>query len=160
VVVLLSRTRRGEQTIFWCPNPQGGTDKEAAIEMVEAFFETLIRTSPFRNHLMQIINSYCANARASEPNIINQSTSTYRMKYIYLPTDMSGHVYIIVSTVNLPVFYIGSTRNIVMRLERHNQGSGGQQSSNPRYRPSGLLAFISGFGGSKEKYTDFEQAWI
>jgi hypothetical protein len=47
-----------------------------------------------------------------------------------------------------------------MRLERHNQGSGEQQSSNPRFRPYGLLAYISGFGGSNEKYIDFEQAWI
>jgi hypothetical protein len=36
VVVLLSRTRHGEQTIFWCPNLQGGSDKEAAVETAEA----------------------------------------------------------------------------------------------------------------------------
>jgi hypothetical protein len=82
------------------------------------------------------------------------------IKDISLPTNISGHVYIIVLTVNLHMLYIGSTRNIVMRLERHNQGSGEQQSSNPRFRPYGLLAYISGFGGSNEKYIDFEQAWI
>jgi hypothetical protein len=47
VVVLLSRTRHGEQTIFWCPNPQVGTDKEAAvIETAEALLRPWSKQAP------------------------------------------------------------------------------------------------------------------
>lgn len=82
------------------------------------------------------------------------------MKDIAVPTDVTGYVYIIVSTVDLGVFYIGSAASVVERLRRHNQGLGGMQSSNPRYRPWGLLAYVTGFGGNKQKYVAFEEKWI
>jgi hypothetical protein len=159
VVVLLSRTRFGRDTYIWCPQPSAASTSQAAERMAHAIFDLLQKTSPFRNHLSNLINAYC-NQNPFEAYVVNQATSIFRVKDIVLPDDCTGYVYILVSLRDLRVTYIGSAENVGVRFERHNNGFGGQQTSNARYRPWGLLAFITGFNGNKEHYRNFEDSWI
>jgi hypothetical protein len=159
IVVLLSRTRLGKHTFIWCPEPKGASDSKAAQVVANTIFDLLQKTSPFRNHLTNLVNAYC-NQSLGDEYVVDQSTSIYRVKDQLLPTDCLGYVYLLVSLKDLSVTYIGSTKNIAMRFNRHNSGIASQQTNDARYKPWGLLAYITGFGGDHQQYNNLENEWI
>jgi hypothetical protein len=159
IVVLLSRTKLGKNTYIWCPEPKGACDNEASRLVANTIFDLLQKTSPFRNHLTNLVNAYC-NQGLGHEYVVDQSTSIYRVKDLLLPTDSLGYVYLLVSLKDLSVTYIGSTKNLAMRFNRHNSGIASQQTHDTRYKPWGLLAYITGFAGNTQQYNNLENEWI
>jgi len=153
VVVLLSRTRRGKQTIFWTPN--GLTPEDVG----ETLYDLLCRTSPFRTYLTHLLKQLCNNGPAQDYTIDN-SLNIYRPKDFTMPTNGLGFVYLLVSTKQLGCTYIGSTDSLVRRWREHNTGYGAEQTRTIHLRPWAMLAFITGFDGTKSVYTAVENDWI
>ena len=54
--------------------------------------------------------------------------------------------------------YIGTTRNMEQRLKSHNSGFGAIESTDPKKRPWGLLAYVIGFDTKKDA-RHFEKCW-
>ncbi len=44
-------------------------------------------------------------------------------------------------------------------MDQHNRGIGGKQTRQEHLRPWGLLAYVSGFNGSRADHLAFEVAW-
>jgi hypothetical protein len=156
VVVLLSRTRRGRDTIFVSKNKK---------ETAGIIFGVLKQMTPFRAYLSHIVRNLCNTtsgiaADSAQPAVIDQGQSIYRPRDVSFPHDDTGYVYILVSVKDPKFTYIGSTKNVVRRLSQHNSGFGADQTAPVSLRPWGLLAYVAGFDGIRANYLRFENRWI
>jgi len=155
VVVLMSRTRLGSDTIFWMG--EAYTPQKTA----DALYDQLQVSSPFRTYLANLLEQLCGMSNENTYAAgINHSSSIYRPRDVSLPHDMTGQAYILVSIKDLNFTYIGSCQNIGIRLSQHNSGYGSMQTSSPTLRPWALLAYVTGFDGNSHAYTSFENRWI
>lgn len=151
VVIMLSRTRLPQDTIFVTK------DKEGTARLI---FKVLKRGSPFRAYLSSLLRQLCIRFPHEVVPVIDRRHSIYRPQDVFLPSGQTGYVYVLISTKDSSFTYIGSCQDLLLRYDRHNEGNGANQTTPPSLRPWGLLAFVSGFEGNKEVYEPFENAWI
>jgi len=153
VVVLVSRTYEGHQTIF-----VGNPDETAA-----ALCRLLTKSSQFDRYMAHLMDTLCGSAVGSTAafTVVDLvSYHTYRPVDIDLPVGEHGYVYLIVSTRDTKCTYIGETENLRKRLRKHNNGTATEQTASNHLRPWGLLAFVVGFdSGSRQNRRTFEGAW-
>lgn len=158
VVVLLSRTKYGRDTIIVAKK---GKERETA----EFLYSLLMQTTRFRRYIDYLLDMLCSKAPALTDNPkqtiqLNQYNHYLRIRDVPLPSDNTGYVYILISTVNLVSTYIGSTANLVERLKDHNSGYGGRQTAPSSLRPWAILAYVTGFDADEASYKTFETLWL
>ena len=154
VVVLLSRTETAADTVFITTNKR---------ETAEIMYEVLQKMSPFRYYITHLLDQLCSPHENNHPPIIDQSKSIYLPRNTPIPTDNSGHVYVLISMAvpdNINSTYIGSTKHIHTRLSQHNSGIGSDQTASPHLRPWALLAYVTGFDSNYSLMTSFENEHI
>jgi predicted GIY-YIG superfamily endonuclease len=154
VVVLLSRTRKAKDTIFVTDNPT---------EVANSLYNLLLKQSPFRDYLSYMLDQLCSGQQTTNIQSmleINMHHSIFRPSDATIPTDNTGHVYIIMSTKDPSFIYIGSTKNLYIRFSQHNSGVAALQTAPASLRPWALLAYVSGFEGNSSDYVQFENEWI
>ena len=156
VIVLLSRTRAAKD-VFVCGDPQA---------TATALFDILLKTSEFSDYIADLLESLAFRTQRealdmnSTPTIpqINFTHHPYRPIDRVLPTDNGSYAYILVSKSHPELTYIGETDNLVRRLSEHYAGRGCKQTSDPRFRPWGLLAFVVGLTTKNDRKA-FEHEW-
>ncbi len=154
VVIMLSRTSLPQDTTFISKNP---------IETATFIYSVLKKLSPFRDYLSYLLSSLSENVQAGIPpqlTTIDQIFSVYRPRDVVIPSDNTGFVYLLISTVDLQFLYIGSCYNLIARYSSHNTGFGSLQTAPASLRPWAILAYVSGFEGQKRHFLDFERRWI
>jgi hypothetical protein len=93
----------------------------------------------------------------SRSNLSQESRSIFRynmflfeMKNAPLPQCNTGYCYMLMSSKNRRLTYIGQTANLRDRLNNHNQCAGGTKMTNEiQNRPWSLLAYIVGFDNNR-----------
>lgn len=155
VIVLLSRTKRGEQMYF-----VGDPDSTA-----KALLEVMLRETQYFRYMLQLMEvlvspNSTTDSTVREAPIVTYNEHPFRSLDIPLPTDTSGVAYLLVSLACNDVTYIGETENIGVRLDQHNSGVGGaMQTSSIHLRPWGLLCFVVGFDYDATARKAFETKW-
>lgn len=142
VVVLLSRTPMGKQTVF-VGNP---------VETVKALSAALTKNTQYMEYMNNLVN---AMTGSEVPKIDLPSWHPYRAQDIELPKSQC--VYLLVSCNKPTINYIGETKSLKRRLDEHNSGFGSLQTADNR--PWGVLAYVVGFKGSASKRKEFEKEW-
>jgi predicted GIY-YIG superfamily endonuclease len=151
VVVMLSRTNLGKNTIF-----VGDPD-----ETCDALINTMKKTNQYYEYMQILMTNliHQTNISSSMMPVIDQRLLPMRASDILLPDDNTGVVYILVSLQNRDVTYIGQTNNLSRRIDQHNTRSGSIQTSSAVLQPWALVAYVSGFGNNKMKRLEFEKQW-
>lgn len=70
----------------------------------------------------------------------------FRPKDVSFAPVKDGTVYVLCSTKDTRVLYIGETSTLHQRLRQHNEGHGALATRNLNLRPWGLFLYVSGFG--------------
>lgn len=142
IVVMLSRTRRGKDTIIV------GTKEEFG-EMV---WKLLLKKSQWTDYIETILSNLTVNSKERH-NFIGQNFQMaekypYRTCDIPIPNDSTGFVYYIVSAANVDYKYgyIGETNNLAVRFYQHNTGNGSKGTRDAALRPYALAGYICGLG--------------
>ena len=154
LLVLISRTRKAEDTIFV-------GDKESTLNALVSILQT--RTQ-WTDHMERILNVVTVNIDDENDGItnrgeMNHSSFPYRPAEIILPADCSGFVYMLISLQTKDFFYIGKTKDMHQRLRSHQSGYG-SYSSMPEYlRPYAYYAYICGFNSDKSLMFYIERQW-
>ena len=126
-------------------------------------YSVLKKLSPFRDYLSYLLASLCENVQAGTPpqlTMINQMFSVYCPRDVVIPSDNTGFVYLLISTVDLQFLCIGSCYNLIARYSSHNTGFGSFQTAPASLRPWAILCYVSGFEGQRRHFLDFERRWI
>jgi predicted GIY-YIG superfamily endonuclease len=143
VVVLLSRTRRASHIFFV-------GDRQSTIQHLIDKLGMVHRHLPY---IKKLLKSLCGE-RIETPVLIHPT--------IYRPCDAvighTGCVYLLVSTKQIGLTYIGSTSDMARRLDKHNTGQGGAGTCSPLLRPWAIMMYISGLP-SKQERLRFEAVW-
>ena len=153
VVVLLSRTKRGENIFFI------GDAKSVS----KALARALLRESQYTVYISYLLDQlWQDNATSNEQMVISidhTQLHPYRPMDVPRPNNNEGCVYILVSLPIPSLTYIGETSNINNRLNQHNSGTGGSSTSPASTRPWALLAYVVGFCGNAATRKSFEFEW-
>ena len=72
-------------------------------------------------------------------------TSPFKPRKVEVPNGDVGFVYLLVSTKDVSVSYVGETSNIKLRLREHNSGDGSFLTNKKHLRPWGVLCFATDF---------------
>lgn len=152
VVVLLSRTNYARQIVFV------GSRRETC----DAIVDVLMKQSQYSEYLAKIIDALSGSLHLnpSFPPVLDVPRFfPFRAYDLPLPTDLSRIVYLLVSKRDRKSTYIGQTRNLNLRLTKHNSGLGSKQTADYTLRPWALLSVICGFESDKTKMLRVEAAW-
>lgn len=153
VVVLLSRTRKGKDTIFV-------GDAEEVAETLAELLQIPSQYSEYMSYILDCLTkSQTPGGYSPTAPVIEQTQHVLRPIDIELPSTDSGFVYILVSLQDKKSLYIGQTTNLVRRLRDHNRGAGAKATAEPLLRPWALLAYVTGFGKDTRARQRFEGAW-
>jgi predicted GIY-YIG superfamily endonuclease len=126
---------------------------------------TLIQTQSqydrYVDHILQVLSiSGQLPANQHFHRLVDERNHILRPNDIALPEAMVGCCYLLISTRNLRVTYIGQTiRPLAIRVHEHNMGNGSQETKDLSLRPWGLLAFVTGFDNNRDALLLFEQLW-
>ena len=152
VVVLLSRTCLGKQMYF--------VDNSGGVKTVKSILSVLKRSSQFAHYISTLLRNLTLspNQRMDLPEI-NFNNHPFRPRDISLPTGSNAYAYILVSTRNTAVTYIGETSNLTRRLQAHHRGTATPQTAIEELRPFCLLAFFCGTSFGIQKRKAFEAKW-
>ena len=85
---------------------------------------------------------------------------SFEMKNTSLPQCNTGYCYLLMSSKNRILTYIGQTVNLRDRLYNHNQCQGGTNMTNDiQNRPCSLLAYIVGYDNNRCYMQSVEASW-
>ena len=149
VVVLLSRTELGQNTIFI-----GDPD-----EVVDTLLHALRQITQYQQYMQSLLLNLITPRTIPHVTTINQAELPFRPVDILLPDDNSGVVYMIASASVPNISYIGQCRNLSRRIDEHNSKTGSNQTASHIYKPWYLLAYVVGFGSDTAKLKAFESQW-
>ena len=144
VVVLLSRTRYANQIIFV------GDKKETVAHLIKILTSKQHR---FVRYITQLLEKLCGER--TDIQILQQPTA-FRPKDTIV-TSVPG-VYLIVSTKHPKISYIGETKSLNERLQKHNSGQGPNATSHFGLLPFAMFAYVVGFQNKGERLY-FESLW-
>ena len=154
VVVLVSRTKTCKDLIFV-------GNQSATLDVITSLIQVETQYDKYIGHILNVLTTGSVPEGNSPcERVIQLSNHVLRPNDIALPEAGSGCCYLLVSTKNYRVTYIGQTRNhLTRRLHQHNSGRGGAQTNAHHLRPWGIIAFVTGFDGSVEHLLLFERLW-
>jgi predicted GIY-YIG superfamily endonuclease len=93
-------------------------------------------------------------------SIFRYNMFPFEMKIVSLPQYNTGYCYMLMSSKNRRLTYIGQTGHLRDRLNNHNQGAGGTNMTNEiQNRPWSLLAYIVGFDNNRCHMQSVQASW-
>ena len=151
VIVLLSRTKSGKDLIFV------GNQNDT----IQALCTLIQISSQWTEYMEAVLSMIGINTIDCIPSMkyFDYSKYPFRMKDISLPICRTGYVYMLLSTKDHSKNYIGQTLALGERLNQHNSGYGAKYTTDVRYRPWFLFAFVCGFDSKKSLMMNFESRW-
>jgi predicted GIY-YIG superfamily endonuclease len=154
VVVLVSRTKCCKDLIFV-------GNQETTLEVIAELIQVRSQYDQYIEHVLQVLSNQGNPTTALDQHrVIDDRHHFLRSNDIPLPEAGTGCCYLLVSTKNFHVTYIGQTmRALATRLREHNEGQGSAQTKPQTLRPWGLLAFVAGFDCDRDALKSFEQIW-
>lgn len=137
IVVMLSRTRRGKDTIIVTTN---------RTEAVDAMYDLICIKSQWTDYTTQMLQTLTADASDVRiPRTIDYTQHyPYRPCNVPIPNDNTGFVYMLISMRDFNTAYVGQTDNLLRRFQQHNNGYGSQGTMDPLLRPYFIGAYICG----------------
>ena len=137
IVVALSRTTSARMTIIV-------GEKNYAKNKMWELITTYDQWTQYTKHVLDIITINRDYGEQNQYIFDYPEVYPFRLRDIVLPQDTTGFVYFLVSKRNINQVYIGQTKCISQRLAQHNNGSGSSGTTDIRYRPWGVAAYICG----------------
>jgi predicted GIY-YIG superfamily endonuclease len=122
----------------------------------------------YMEKLIRLMSKATQNEINSRSNLSQEFRSIFRynmfpfeMKNASLPQCNTGYCYMLMSSKNIILTYIGQTVNLKDRLKNHNQGEGGgtKITNEIQTRPWSLLAYIVGFDNNRCHIKSVEASW-
>ena len=150
VVVILSRTRMGNGLYFI-------GEKN---DVIDALWNALLREDHFKQYVTHVRGQLCGSKTSQGTFIIDACKNfPFRSKDIMLPCAQTICCYMLISTIDNNVEYVGWTNDLPARFNKHNSSSHASNSTNRDHlKPWMLYAYVSGFG-SYHSARQFENAW-
>ena len=150
LIVIISRTRQPEKTIFV-------GDK---VETLRAFKSLLLRRTQWTDFMEDILDVVTINCVSPErPLTATPDRFPYQISDIELPQCRSGYVYLISSLRDPTYIYIGKANCLRTRIRQHNSGYGSAGTQPYHLRPFAMMGYICGFGGNTDLMFSIEEKW-
>ena len=152
VIVALSRTKQGKDTIFV-------GNKQSTIKALRMLIQLKNQWTDYMESVLRVvsIDSNCRD-RLSTP-LYQAREHPFRVCDIPLPDCNTGFVYMLISCQDKTFSYIGQTSSIRRRLCEHNSGYGSLSTSPIELRPYAVFALVCGFDGNDRLRRRFESLW-
>ena len=90
---------------------------------------------------------------------MTQATFLYRINDVFLPTDCTGYVYMLIRLRMRDFCYIGKTKDLHQRMRSHQSGNGSTSTQPEHLCPYVFFAYICGFEGDERMMFYVEQKW-
>ena len=144
IVVLLSRTRKAKDMYFV-------GDKNKTIDHI---IEVLTGSqNRYIRYISALLDKLCGETE--EIPVISQPTMFRPKDAVINPVPA---VYLLISTQDFHMFYIGETTNLVKRIQDHNTGNGPAVNEHFGLLPFALFAYMTGFQNQNERKS-MESIW-
>lgn len=160
VVVGLSRTRLARLMVV----VSNMTNTQVALKLWGVLCKVDQWTAMTENIIKQIsISPFDTDEKEKQPVLNVVPDFPWTMSSYTLPLSHVGYVYLLASVRRKDKFYVGQTkRNIPLRLQEHNSGTGANETKSPDEMPWACIAFISAVQGEKsieEHLLSLEKKW-
>ena len=154
LLVIISRTKRAEDTIFV-------GDKNSTLEALEHILKNRTQWTDHMEDILRVvtINNDGNFGMENRRNQMDLSSFPYRPTDVILPNDNSGFVYMLISLRSKDFFYIGKTRDLNQRLRSHQSGHGSYSTMPAHLRPYAYYAYICGFNEDESLMFYIERQW-
>ena len=154
MIVILSRSKYAKDTIFV-------GDKNDTIAALKAL---LTQKTQWTDYMEEVLSLTTINSDTSVgPNQIRRvftpSSFPYRIRDSALPQCNTGYVYMLMSIKDMNFTYIGKTKCIRNRIQKHNSGVGAVDTEPLHLRPYAMFAYICGFDSQNDLLFYIEDAW-
>jgi predicted GIY-YIG superfamily endonuclease len=139
VVVMLSRTPRANLIYIV------GRKHDA----IERLWNVITQRTQWTDYLDGLLNSWSIEGDGIDVPTMNKNffdmaaDFPFKVCDITIPNSNSGYVYLLVSTVCSDRTYTGQTKNLAVRLVKHNSGYGSKGTAPPEYLPYAPAAYIT-----------------
>ena len=137
IVVALSRTHSSQMTIIV-------GEKRFAIQKMWELITIFDQWTKYTEHVLDIVTVNKEGNNRNTHVFDYPNVYPFRLCDINIPKDATGFVYCLISKTDMNRIYIGQTLCLSQRLPQHNNGSGAQDTSDIRFRPWGVAAYICG----------------
>lgn len=149
LVVLISRTRKPENTIFV-------GSKQSTLDSLR---RVLLSKTMWTDYIEDVLSVVTVNGSDERVTTLAPVNFPFRISDMRLPSMRTGIVYMLISLRRRSYVYIGKTFQPRIRLYNHNAGYG-SSSTEPYYlRPFAVMAYISGFGDNGLLMLAIEREW-
>lgn len=152
VIVLLSRTKTGKNLIFV-------GNKQSTIKALTMLIQMKNQWSDYMDEVIDIITLNKQDNPKNDLAVFQYQHYPFEFNDVALPQCNTGFVYMIVSTKDHNQNYIGETFSLGRRLNEHNRGYGSEFTSQRKYSPWFLIAYVCGFNHNKRLMKSFEKSW-
>ena len=113
-------------------------DRETTIITIKRL---LGQTAQWDEYTEKLVQTACNQA----PVVFDIANTSFKPRKVDIPPGDVGFVYLLVSTKDISVSYVGETCNIKRRLREHNSGDGSFLTNKRHLRPWGVLCSATGF---------------
>ena len=137
LIVILTRTRKAEDTIFV-------GNKQETLSALKNILLSKNQWTDFSEHVLSIITINNNRNSLRLIRVMSQNDFPFRICDISLPTSRTGFVYFLISVRDRSFIYIGETICIVQQLRDHNAGYGSSSTTPAHKRPYGVMGYICG----------------
>jgi len=137
-------------------------NKERAAERL---WKTLCQTNQWTALTEAIINNLAITVDGDRPaaskGVIDIADNfPWRIADQFLPCSNSGFVYLLVSTPSPSRTYVGTTKNMAVRINQHNRGYGSAGTASPEFLPWAVVSYITNMSNiSRPERMGLERQW-
>lgn len=139
-----------------------GEKRQAA----ERLWTTLCQTTQWTALTESIVNNLAITIQGDKPpeakSVIDiADTFPWRICDQFVPCSNSGFVYLLVSTPAPERVYVGTTKNLAVRLTQHNRGYGSEGTgANPEFLPWAVVSYFTNMASlSRSERMGLERRW-
>lgn len=149
LVVLISRTNRFRNLIFV-------GNKRAILEAMRSILRKKTMFDEYVHHVLDVLRG----STSGEFVPLDLTKFPYQVCGTLEHQNNSGACYLLCSVPFPETNYIGqTTRSLAVRLDEHNRGNGGVQTSPAHLRPWTPIAYVCGFEHDSALLMEFERQW-
>lgn len=149
VVVILSRTKSPKHLFF-----VGKKDN-----VIRSLWNALTAKDQFTDYINYLERSVTNQNNGINFTINQAKMHPFRSKYLPLPPQGERLVYLLVSSKQMEITYIGWTNNLARRINQHNSSIGGSTVTNDiNLQPFCCVGYVVGFDSTKSVCA-FESKW-